>query len=163
MDKFDTSQIQGYLVGQVIAASVGALLLLASDFGGFSYYDRYYGWRYGYVNLGSEYPSLIIRFLSTIVILLAIVGLFIALWSSIKSLQAKDAPPTLLKENAQRTVKGGGSAAALAFFGAVVFALSSTLQEMDEWWLDAGFYGAFLGGILTVFFGKMILNKIKVE
>jgi hypothetical protein len=162
MDRFNPSQIQGYLVGQVIAASVGVLLLLVGDFGGFSYYDRYYGWRTGYVFIGSEYPGFVVRFLSTIVILLAVGGLLVALQASIKSIQAKEASPRSLEENAIKAVKGGGFAAAVAFLGAVVFALFSTLQEM-EWWLDSGFYGAFLGGLLTVFFGKTILNKIKFE
>lgn len=154
MDKIDTSNFQGYLVGQVIAASVGVLLLAVGDFGGFYYRDYYtHVETNGYIYLGSG-------FLSTILILLGIGGLLIALRAAIKSLQAKDASPTLLRENAQRAVKGAGFTAALATLGALVLALNSTLEGI-EWWLDSGFYGAFAGGLLTVFFGRLMLNKIE--
>jgi len=64
MKGFDTSRVQGFLVGQVIAASVGILMLLVDDFGGF-YYRDYYNHIdvYGYVYLGSGV-------LSTVLILL---------------------------------------------------------------------------------------------
>lgn len=151
MEMAEGSQFQGYLVGQVIASSVGVLLLVLEDFAGFYYYDFYNHIAvYGYIYLGSGV-------LPTILTLLGVGGLLVALQASIKSLQTRDASPALLKENAQKSIKGAGFTAALTFVSAVVFILSS--YETD-WWLGSGFYGAFAGGLLTVFFGRQILDKM---
>ncbi len=155
MDKIDSSQFQGLLVGQVITASVGALLLAFEDFAGFYYGNYYIGVEtYGHIHLGSG-------ILTTFLILLGLAGLLISLRAAINSLQAKDnATPEQLEHNARITIKAAGFTALLAAIGGIVFAISSSIDEID-WWLDAGFYGAFIGGLLTVFFGMLILDRIK--
>lgn len=154
MDKVDSSQFQGYLVGQVIAASVGALLLALEDFSGFYYGNYYLGIEtYGYIYLGSG-------FLDTILILMGLAGLLISLRAAIQSLQAKDnATLELLEHNARTSMKAAGFTVLLSGLGAIVFAISSILDETD-WWLDGGFYGAFIGGLLTIFFSKLIIDRI---
>ncbi len=37
-----------------------------------------------------------------------------------------------------------GFTVSLAVLGAIIFAVTSIIQETD-WWLDSGFYGAFMG------------------
>ena len=154
IDKVDSSQFQGYLVGQVIAASVGALLLALEDFSGFYYGNYYLGIEtYGYIYLGSG-------FLATILILMGLAGLLISLRAAIQSLQAKDnATLELLEHNARTSMKAAGFTVLLSGLGAIVFAISSILDETD-WWLDGGFYGAFIGGLLTIFFSKLIIDRI---
>ena len=153
MGNIDASEFQGYLVGQVIASSVGAILLAVGDFGGYYYFDYYNKIEiYGYIFLGSG-------FFSSILILLGIGGLLFALHAAVKSLKAKDDfSMTVLKENAHRSIKGAGFTAALSAIGAILFIVNSS---GTEFWLDSGFYGAFIGGLLTYYFGKQILEKIK--
>ncbi|MCL7414050.1 MAG: hypothetical protein M8353_10640 [ANME-2 cluster archaeon] len=154
MDKVDSSQFQGYLVGQVIAASVGALLLALEDFGGFYSRNYYLGVEtYGYIYLGSGV-------LTTVLILMGLAGLLISFRAAIISLQAKDSATfEMLEHNARTSMKGAGFTVLLSALGAIVFAISSTIDETD-WWLDGGFYGAFIGGLLVFFFGKLILDRI---
>ena len=141
---------QGYLVGQVIASSSGALLLAVENFGGFYYRDDY-AHVYGYVYLGSG-------FLPTILILLGIGGLLFALAAAVRNLKAKEGESAaLFKENTMKSIQGAGFTAILAAVGAVVFIVSSI---DTEWWLDGGFYGAFIGGLLTYYFGKQMLENI---
>lgn len=154
MDKVDSSQFQGYLVGQVIAASVGALLLALEDFGGFYSRNYYLGVEtYGYIYLGSGV-------LTTVLILMGLAGLLISFRAAVISLQAKDSATfEMLEHNARTSMKGAGFTVLLSALGAIVFAISSTIDETD-WWLDGGFYGAFIGGLLVFFFGKLILDRI---
>ena len=141
---------QGYLVGQVIASSSGALLLAVEDFSGFYYRDEY-AHVYGYVYLGSG-------FLPTVLILLGIGGLLFALQAAVRNLKAKEGESTaLFKENTIKSIQGAAFTAILAAVGAIVFIVSSI---DTEWWLDGGFYGAFIGGLLTYYFGKQILENI---
>lgn len=153
MNDYDVSKFQGYLVGQVIASSIGALLLALEDFSGFYFRNDYlHTETYGYIYLGSG-------LLSSVLILLGIGGLLIALKAAVESLKAKEnASIDLIRENAMRSIQGAGFTAALAAVGALIFILSS----LDtEWWLDGGFYGAFIGGLLTYYFGKQILENIE--
>jgi len=154
MAKVGTSQFQGYLIGQVIGAAVGALLLVVDDFAGF-YYRSGYVDVWGYITL---YPIS----LATILILLGIGGLLQALYAAIQSLQAKDeASPTFLKENARKTMLGAGFTAALAGVGAIIFIISAIINDYGDWWFGAGFYGAFIGGLLAALFGKMMYDQIE--
>lgn len=156
MEKIDTSKIQGYLVGQVIASFVGALLLLVSDFAGY-YYSNYYirTQTWGDIYLGSG-------FLATVLILIGAGGLLLSLFFAVKTLRLKnEVSISLVKKNAKISIIGGIFTTGLAGIGGLVFIIVNIIDETEEWWLDAGFYGAFIGGLLVIFFGKMILNKIK--
>ncbi|MCL7414706.1 MAG: hypothetical protein M8349_01415 [ANME-2 cluster archaeon] len=87
-------------------------------------------------------------------------GLLISLRFAINSLKAKDnATLELLEQNARISMKGSGFTVMVSGVGAILFAIRSTLDEI-EWWLDGGFYGAFIGGLLTLFFGKLIIDRI---
>lgn len=152
MSKVDTSQFQGHLMGQIIAAVVGSILLIFEDFAGY-YVGGYSVRTWAYINLGSVIPAFFI--------LIGIGGLVFALYYAVQSLQAKDdmSPMTLL-ENTRRSMMGGAFTAALAGVGALVFILTSL--DTDDWWLDTGFYGAFFGGLLIAVFAKLMLDKIEV-
>ncbi len=152
MGKVDTSQYQGHLIGQIIAAVVGSIMLVADDFAGY-YVGGYSVRTWAYINLRSAIPAFFI--------LIGIGGLVFALYYAVQSLQAKDdmSPMTLI-ENTKRSMMGGAFTAALAGVGALVFILTSL--DTDEWWLGGGFYGAFFGGLLIAVFAKLMLDKIEV-
>lgn len=155
MKKIRISQIHGYLVGQAILAFIGALLLLVDDFAGY-YYRDYYNhidvW--GDIYLGSD-------FLGSVLILIGIGSLSFSLYFAVKTLRLKnEVPVSLVKENVKKSIKGGIFAAGLAGISALIFIISNVIEQTQEWWLDSGFYGAFIGGLLVAYFGKMIIDSI---
>ncbi|MFQ5819914.1 MAG: hypothetical protein ACE5I5_08020 [Candidatus Heimdallarchaeota archaeon] len=153
MGKVDLSQFQGFLVGQVIAAAVGAITLIAADFAG-------YYWR-GYAIEERSWVCLIgCGFGSTLAILVGLAGVGFAIYFAVQSLQAKeDMSPMLLKENTRKTMLGGAFTAAYALIGALIWIITN----LDtDWWLGTGFYGAFFGGLITAVFAKMMFDKIEV-
>lgn len=154
MEKFDASQFQSLLVGQFAASATGAILLALADFGGFYYMNYYAGFEvWGYIYLGSG-------FLVSIPILAGLAGLVVALMAIVNSLNAKEnLTADLLRQNTLKSIKGAGFTVSLAALGAIVFAIDSMIEETD-WWLSGGFYGAFIGGLLTVYFGKLILKRL---
>lgn len=63
-----------------------------------------------------------------------------------------------MRQNARKSILAAGFTVSLAMMGAIIFAVTSIIEETD-WWLDYGFYGAFIGGLLTVYFGVMISSR----
>lgn len=151
----DISKIKTYLFGQVLVAFIGALLLLLDDFAGF-YYRDYYNhidvW--GYIYLGSG-------FLGSVLILIGVGGLLFSLYFAVKTLRLKGkASISEIKKNTRNSIKGGMLTAGLAIISGLIFVIDNVIEGTQEWWLDSGFYGALISGLLIVFFGKIILNKI---
>lgn len=86
-------------------------------------------------------------------------GLLVALMAAVDSLKAKgNLTADILKQNTRKSIMAAGFTVSLAMLGAIIFAVTSIIEETD-WWLDSGFYGAFIGGILTVYFGMMISSR----
>jgi hypothetical protein len=140
---------QGLLVGQLIAAVVGVVLLLFSDFNG--YYYREAGVEvYGYFYFGSGVVS-------TLVIGAAIAGLAVAAMVAVRALRNAYPNEAAMRSAAGQAQLGAGLAAALALVGGVVAAIDGILSDMD-WWLDGGFYGALFGGALAVFFARRVAS-----
>jgi len=153
MGKIDSTQFQGYLIGQIIAAVIGAILLIADDFAG-AFYGGSYVRTWIYVCLGCGV-------LGTIIVLIGIGGLVFAAYSAYLNLQAPDEASSMsFVENARKTMLGAGFTAALAAIGALVFIIGNL--DAGDWWFDGGFYGAFFGGIFTVIFAKLMMDKIEI-
>jgi len=154
MDKFDSSQFKGYLLVQAVASGIGFLLLAVADFGGFYYRDYYYHTdNYGYFYLGSD-------ILTTVLILIGLAGLLISLIATIRSLLAKDnITPEMLEYNSRKASTYAGFTAFLSIISAIILGISFTIDGL-VWWWGPGFYGSFIGGFLTVFLSKKILEKL---
>lgn len=147
------SKIKSYLVAQAVVAALGAFLLVFDDFAGY-YYRDYYNhidvW--GDIYLGSG-------FLGSVLILIGAGSLLYSLYFSVKTLKLKEASASLVKKNVKKSIKGGFVAAGLAGISAIVFVIDNVISGTQEWWLDTGFYGAFIGGILVIYLGKKIISE----
>ncbi len=145
------ARFQGYLVAQLVLAAVGMLALVLGDFGGYYYRAGAGVDVYGYVYLGSGA-------LASVLVLLGAAGLGVALYAALDSLRDEAATLETLAANADRSVRAAGFTAALAAAGA----LAATSWGV-EWWLDAGFYGAFVGGLLVVWLGRLLGGAVERE
>lgn len=147
------ARYQGYLVAQLVLGAIGAVVLAVADFGGFYYRSGGTVDVYGSVYLGSGV-------LSSVLILAGLGGLGLGMYAALDSLRGDDATPAMIAANANRSIRGGLFTASLAVLGAVALAASSW---GIEWWLDAGFWGAFTGGVLVAGVGVLLRNEVERE
>ena len=125
-------------MGSLIGSGVGFLLLILTDFGGWSSYSSYYGIsEWGYVGPNSP---------------LAVLGLFILglplLYCALISLKGVRNPSSLTQGTVFRAFKLSILQLAVVFAGAIVFVIA--VSGADDWWFGAGFYGSAIGGVLAV-------------
>ena len=140
---------QGYLVAQLVLGAIGALVLAVADFGGFYYRSGGAVDVYGYVYLGSG-------LLASVLILAGLAGLGLAMYAALDSLRDETTSLESLADNARRSIRYALFTAGLATAGAVALAASNL---GNEWWLDAGFWGAFAGGVLVAGVGVLLRNE----
>ncbi|MHA2089890.1 MAG: hypothetical protein ACW98K_03445 [Candidatus Kariarchaeaceae archaeon] len=143
----DQTNIQSYLVGALITSVIGAVLLIFSDFGGwletgdFDYY----------LHTDSENAN---GFQILMLYVLAI-GL---LGCSYLAFDGMRAGTTV---TAQKLTLGFNLAIAV-----IVATLVETLLFIiwvsgeEDWWLDAGFFGGLIGGILTALLFKLSRDNL---
>lgn len=111
--------------------------------------------RYGDISTSAQV------FIVSILILAGIAGLAVALMATVNSFNAKEnLTADQLRQNTFKSMKGAGFTASFAVLGAIIFAIDSMIKE-TAWWLSGGFYGAFIGGLITVYFGKIILERLR--
>ena len=144
----NTREAQIFFVGSTIASLVGAILMLATDFGGW----YIYGVEYGYI-----YANFTI---TGIIIILMDIMFWLCFFISIAAL----AKPDILPDNALRS----GLYLALVILiltiiGASIFAVEMIDLDPTNWWLDASFYGALIGSILTVIFFYLALLRMEIS
>ena len=136
----------------MVLSAIGALMLVFMDFGGFYYRDGYHHtdvWGYVYFGSGA---------VPTALIFLGVGGLAVAFSNAMRMLKKKEISVKELKERLQLMRHGAMFTAVLAGAGALALIMTS----LDtEWWLDGGFYGAFLGGLLVAFVAKLMGDHIK--
>ena len=147
------SRYQWYLVAQLVFGALGALVLAVSDFGGFYYRAGSAAEVYGYLYLGSGV-------LTSVLILAGLAGLGYALWMAYDSLRDPEATLETLDENARRSIVAALFTAGLAVLGAIALAVRSWGVT---WWLDAGFWGAFVGGVFVAALGILLRNEVEAE
>jgi hypothetical protein len=155
VEKVDKSQIQGFLTGQLIITLIGGLLLIISDFAGFYHYDYYNKIeKWGSVYLGSG-------FISSLLIVVTAIGLFLSAWYSFQIMK-NDSLTTekilTLEANVEKILLVSMS---ITVAGGLIFAASEIITQTQEWWFDAGFYGALVGSGMGMVFAKQISAKVR--
>ena len=116
-------------------------------------YQNKYGGYYWYVRLGSGVVE-------SIMILLGLGAFGYALKASFESYNAAGVGSIeSIKVDTEKSIIGAKFAVALSVFGAVMFIIM--YNDANEWWLDSGFYGAFIGGLLAIYFGKRIIGILE--
>jgi len=149
------NEANSFLIGQIIVAVIGALVLLVNDFAGYYYNDAYNGIQvWGYVSIGSGF------FTTTLIILGAGLLLYPA-YSAYKILKAKEISKNELIKHAKTSFKFGIFAVAISTIGALIFVITNVINETQEWWLGSGFYAIFIAGVLISFLGKIMRDKYK--
>lgn len=122
---------------------MGALLLIFGDFGG--WYSST-GTGYGYIR---EWGSIHIGTVAAVVIVPLVVALFYCAFISLQGLRSS-------VPIAKKQVRRGFFVALLVLVVVIVggLALIAATWEAAENWLDLGFYGSFIGSLVTaIFFG----------
>ena len=131
-----------FFVGALITSTVGAILLLATNFAGFDGSNYYLGVLFygGIGAFGGAYGILIII---PAILLLYCMGI------SILVLKFPEKIPD--KKFIKYGLYAAVAALILIIIGGGVFAGIAT-EEDWWWWFDAGFYGGVIGGLLTAIF-----------
>lgn len=133
----------------LIFSFLGALLLIVDDFGG--WYSST-GTGYGYIR---EWGWINIWGFAAVVILPLVVALFYCTFISLQAVRSK-------VPIAKKHVRRGFFVALLVFVVVTVggFALIAATWEAAENWLDLGFYGSFIGSLVTAIFFGVELRKL---
>ncbi|MFQ6128711.1 MAG: zinc ribbon domain-containing protein [Thermoplasmata archaeon] len=122
-----------------IFGTIGALLLIFGEFGGWYNYEYYYGIReYGSIHAG------------TIAIVLILPMAILLFFSAFLSIQAYKSDPLV----ARKLVLRGLIASMIVFIVVLIggIALLAATWDLDSNWLSEGFYGGFFGGLLSAIF-----------
>ncbi|WP_455464046.1 hypothetical protein [Candidatus Hodarchaeum mangrovi] len=131
-------QENNFFVGSLITSIVGAAALILADFAGW-YWSNYYLGVEGRGWLDVSFDNLLVApFLLTAAILLLLCSYisFIALRGEL--------PPRYLQYSKFAALISIGMQFTVAFIFIVFM-----LFDESEWWFDFGFYGGFIGAILT--------------
>lgn len=141
-----TDPHQAKLIGVVVAAGLGVLMILFGDFGGWYHTDVYWdSWlEYYATDASSGYVHMFTSPLAFLLLGGAIAGLVLAGLAAMARLGWVPIPPHRLD---RAGFAGGAASAAIAVFGAIIF--FALAWEADEVWLDTAFFGAIGAGALT--------------
>lgn len=126
-----------YMISAIFSL-VAIILLAFTDFGGFYYYG-YYTETWYYLFLFGDFQS-------TILILVAIAGFAFNIYLLLDPIKTGN-PLSIDKLELCFNVSKGTIAVVL--IGLLLFIIESF--EASDDWLDAGFYGGFIGAIVNVF------------
>ena len=145
------AQARPYLVGALITSMVGAIMLLVADFAGWEYSVAYGDqnlYRGGSIGLISSY----------FIVIAVFAGLL--LYAAYVCYQCLKPDETgLLQSRLQRGFYAAGLAALACLVAGILFALVIAFEEVEDWWLDLGFYGGLIGGALTATFFRLALRS----
>ena len=124
----------------MITSVVGGILLLFTDFAGW-YNSGYYVNSWGWVGPNLDNPLSVIPFL--------ILSCCLFYGTYVSYLGFSDQPVTFKLIN--RAFLLSAVVLAVVFIGALIFVVLEISSD-DEWWFDAGFYGGFIGSLLSTVF-----------
>ena len=140
-----------FFAGALISSLVGAILMLVIDFGGFYSYS---GSFYGYIYAGFNTTT------GILIIIMAILIIYCTIISFV-GLRYPDKVPT------PNILRSGFYSSAIvliiSIIGGVVFEVEMAEADYTSWWLDAGFYGAIIGSLLTAIFFYLALRQMDIS
>ena len=141
---------QAFYVGALITSVVGAVLLLATDFGWWYYYDYYAGYEeWGYVTLTSEnapWSAVLLGHLA--------LGLLFCAYVAFRGMR----DPASISRTLSRAFFGVALYVTIfMIISGIIFAIA--VSDNTDWGFDAGFYGGLLGGGLTAVLAKMASRR----
>ena len=136
----DQTPISTYMMGAMIITALAGVLMLIGDFGG-GYWNNYYAGVEGWV-----YLSAWSTWWGFILIIPMVMAMFyMAYWSSTAMRDASKITISQLNKHFYFSLAIFGF---MLFLG-IVWAIYAIMEEYDEWWLDVGFYGGIIGGLLA--------------
>ena len=141
-----------FFVGSLITSVVGAALLLATDFAGWSSSTSGGGITVeasGYIGLLTVYFPLIAVLSGT---------LLYCGYVSFTALRHPEQSPD--PRYIDLAYKGSVAVFSTVLVGALVFATIMLTNEPDDWWLDSGFYGGMIGSLLTAVLLRLGLQRL---
>ena len=145
----ENANIKTFYIGTLITSVVGGILLLFTDFAGWDGSNAYLGiYSWGYIGSNLDNPLSIIPFL-----ILACMLFYCAYVSYLGF--SKEVP----KELINRSFLFSAIVFAIVVFGALFFIISISTEDV-WWWMDAGFYGGFIGSGLSTLFLYQIKKSI---
>jgi hypothetical protein len=136
------------MVGAIITALVGAIMLLVGEFAG-AYWSTYYTEGWVYIGLSSG-PG------AALILIVLALGLLIAAYIAMTGLKAPLPVSRLRAGFILSTV-----VTVSVFVAGLVFVGFAIAEEWDEWWIGPGGWGGLFGGLLTALFFYMALKQAK--
>ena len=141
-----------FFIGSLITSVVGSIMLLADDFGGWYYQISYGGTqvdRYGSVGLWSVYFP--------VILVLAGVLLY---GTYVSYLGLRPGSPAPSRNIVRRAYLGAVGVFVVMIMAALAFNLIMVAQDLEDWWLDAGFYGGIIGAGLSALLLRLGLKLL---
>jgi hypothetical protein len=143
------NQNLSYYVGSLIVSLIGGILLLVTDFAGWSAYNYYAGIQsWGWVGF-NELPA-------GLIFLIPAIFLFYCTWISIQALRNPNMAPS--KNSILLGFKLSLVVFIIALIGGIIFVL--TVGDVSDWWFGEAFYGGLLGGGITSLFFHIASKNI---
>ena len=142
----------GIFVGSLITSVIGAVLLLVGDFGGWYFQVAFAGNnldRYGEVGLLTPYFPVVA----------ALAGLMLyGAYVSYTAIKNEGSIENLASINRAYKIMLGTFIATIVL--GIVFVAVISFQDVEDWWLDAGFYGGVVGSGLSALLMRLGLKQI---
>ena len=140
------------MIGALITGILGGVMLLVDDFAG-AYWQNYYAGTEGWVWIDPWGGA------GVLIIPMALI-LFGS--AAIAGMGMRE-PQSLTLGRLRFGFYGSLAVMVISILGGIAFAVHSVIEEYDDWWLDVGFYGGALGGLLTALIFYLALKQAKEQ
>jgi hypothetical protein len=127
--------VSSYLMGTMTFLILGAIAMLAGDFGG-AYWNNYYAGVEGHIWIHAGTAA------GLIIVPVALLMLYLVYWSA----QAMREPRNITVSRLDTWFKVCLGIGTLYLVLGLIWVGYSIAEEYDDWWLDVGFYGGLIGG-----------------
>ena len=139
---------QMFLIASAITSVIGGILLFAEDFG---------GWLEGSYDY---YVAITAEFARPTQVFIGLIGV-ISLGTTVFCLWGLTPDATVIEKHLRLLFLLNLAVAVVSALMAIALAIWWENFATD-WWLDAGFYGGVIGGLLTALFIKLAIDNKRV-